>query len=338
MRSAFSRFLSSPYFRVGAGLVISAVTLYLAVRNVGLQDVRRAICQADLRFALLALISVVITLCLKSHRWRMLLSGAGKRVAFIKVCLSFLSAQMLNAFLPLRVGEISRISVIGARGLSHAFVLGTIAVEKALDLIAFSSFLLALLLLMPIPKWMGESGYGLIALTMLIALMVYIIAFHRNRLVKSLDRLIERFPDRVRSFAAEHLYAGLSSMDVFRSRTELLKLALETALIWSVAALTNYLVLLSFNIAVPLEASLLILIALQAGITIPALPGRIGIFEYICVLALGVFGVERTTALSYGILLHVIVYLPVIVLGLISLWYLQLWPAQDRSLRTTNGG
>lgn len=338
MRSALSRFLSSLYFRVGAGLVISAVTLYLAVRNVDFRDVRRVIYQADLRFACLALVSVGFTLSLKIQRWRVLLGAAGGHIDFVKVCLSFLSAQMLNAFFPLRVGEISRISVIGAMGLSHAFVLGTIAVEKVLDLIAFASFLLALLLLVPLPEWMGGSGYGFMALTLLIALMVYIIAFHRGRVVSALDRVIERFPDRVRGFAAEHLRAGFSSLDVLRSRTEFLKLALGTAFIWSVAALTNYLVLLSLGIPVPLEASLLILIALQAGITVPALPGRIGIFEYICVLALGVFGVERTIALSYGILLHVIVFLPVIILGLISFWYLQLWPAQDRSLRTTKGG
>jgi uncharacterized membrane protein YbhN (UPF0104 family) len=68
-----------------------------------------------------------------------------------------------------------------------------------------------------------------------------------------------------------------------------------------------------------LTASLLILIALQAGISIPSVPGRIGIFEYICVLALAVFGVGQSTAFGYGVVLHGLVLLTPILAGLVSL-------------------
>ena len=63
------------------------------------------------------------------------------------------------------------------------------------------------------------------------------------------------------------------------------------------------------------RARLLVLIALQAGISLPSIPGRFGIFEYICVLALGSFGVAQPLALSYGLLLHFVVLVPTTVLG-----------------------
>jgi hypothetical protein len=53
--------------------------------------------------------------------------------------------------------------------------------------------------------------------------------------------------------------------------------------------------------------------------SLPSVPGRIGIFEYLCVLALGVFNIPESTAFSYGILLHVVALLPQTVIGLVFL-------------------
>ena len=38
---------------------------------------------------------------------------------------------------------------------------------------------------------------------------------------------------------------------------------------------------------------LLVLVVLQVGITLPSVPGRIGVFEYLCILSLAVFGVAQ---------------------------------------------
>jgi uncharacterized membrane protein YbhN (UPF0104 family) len=75
------------------------------------------------------------------------------------------------------------------------------------------------------------------------------------------------------------------------------------------------------------QATLLVLIGLMAGIAVPSVPGRIGIFEYICVLALAVFGIKQTQALTYGILLHAVVFLPVLVLGVLALLRLSWKPS-----------
>jgi uncharacterized membrane protein YbhN (UPF0104 family) len=88
--------------------------------------------------------------------------------------------------------------------------------------------------------------------------------------------------------------------------------------------LTNYWVLLALDIQAPLVASLLVLVAVQAGISLPSLPGKIGVFELTCILALEIFRVSRTIALSYGILLHAVVFIPILVPGLISFLYLQI--------------
>ena len=78
----------------------------------------------------------------------------------------------------------------------------------------------------------------------------------------------------------KNAHTGFASLDVFRQPASALKLSLVTASIWSAAVLANYWVLLALDIRAPLAASLLVLIAVQAGISFPSLPGKIGVFEF----------------------------------------------------------
>jgi uncharacterized membrane protein YbhN (UPF0104 family) len=113
---------------------------------------------------------------------------------------------------------------------------------------------------------------------------------------------------------------GLASIHVLADSHKLLRVAFWSVLIWLTAALTNYWVLAALGIVTPPAAALFGLFVLVAGINIPSAPGNIGVFEYLCVLALGVFGVERTAALSFGVLLHVLILLPPALGGLAAIW------------------
>lgn len=312
-------------------MTVSILSLYLASREINLQDVRSAIIQADIGILVVASISVCTNILVKALRWHVLLGPEAIGVGFSKVMMSFTSAQMLNAFFPARVGEINRILVIGAKGPGHAFVLGTVGVEKVLDMISYAFLFFVLLLSIPLPNWVGRSGYLFLVFTFIITTGVVFVTVRRDWITSLLDRILRRISKRFNKTVINQLQLGFSSLNVLRIRSELIKLAFTTSLVWSTALLTNYLVMLAFGIRVSLMAALLILIGLQAGISIPSLPGRIGIFEYICILALGVFGVERSVAFSYGILLHVVVYAPVILLGLPSFWGLHYSESRQRS-------
>ncbi|MBN1148092.1 MAG: flippase-like domain-containing protein [Anaerolineales bacterium] len=317
--------ISSTYFRIGLGVAIGGLCLFLAVRKVEIADVKQVLAQASAGFVALALLSVAINILAKILRWKTLFGATRFKVRLFDLSLVFLSAQMLNALLPARIGEISRVAEIGKAGAGYAFALGTIAIEKALDMLAYALLFLALVLSLPLPGWMGDSGTVIVALAALIIAGILIVAFQRDWVVRTLERGISRLPARAQSLAAEHLLSGLSSLDVLQSRVDLLKLAFWSAVIWGAAVATNYLLLLAFELRLPAPVSLLLLIALQAGVSIPALPGKIGIFEYICVISLELFAISHTTSLSYGILLHAVVYLPIIITGLFSFWLLRLY-------------
>lgn len=316
MKKSLSRFFSSRYFQVGVGLAVSGLSLYLALRNVNLQDVWIAILQADLWYVGLALVSVMLNNLAKAVRWKVLMGAKGQQVHLAKAFVSHLAGQTLNVLFPARVGDLSRAHVVGGMGPGRVFVLGTVMVEKVPDMIAYAFLFLLLMLLIPLPGWLGNSGVSFAIITLVVAIVVFFIAFQRDWLHRILDRRVAWLPENAQSYIADRLRSALSSLDTLKSRRDLFWVTVWTAVIWAAAVWTNHLVLLAFGIYLPLTASVLTLIALQAGITIPSVPGRIGIFEYICVLTLGVFGVGKADALSYGILLHAIVFLPMVILGL----------------------
>ena len=328
------RILSSSLFRFSLGFALSGLSIFLALRKVNISDLQRALSQSDWRFMCFALFSVAINVSMKVLRWKVLLGSSGKEAGCSKISMSFLAAQMLNSFLPVRAGEISRVYVMGRAGIGHAFVLGTIAVEKVMDLIAYSLLFVFLLFMMPLPKWIGASGTTIIVSVILLSAIVFLAAFYRNRLLALLDRLIARAPKRYQPFLFHHLRIGLASLDVLQDQAGRSWLAVSTAIIWGTAVFTNQLVFKSLDIELPATASLLLLIALQAGISIPSLPGKLGIFEYICILVLGLYGIEQALALSYGILLHIIVYLPIILTGILSYWLLEVSYREGKAAST----
>ncbi len=64
------------------------------------------------------------------------------------------------------------------------------------------------------------------------------------------------------------------------------------ALTWGLGAVANWTVLAAFGIP-SAAAALFLLAALMVGGTVPV-PGRLGLFEGICVLSLALFGIRAT--------------------------------------------
>ena len=54
---------------------------------------------------------------------------------------------------------------------------------------------------------------------------------------------------------------------------------------------------------------------LQVGNTAVSVPGNLGVFHYLTVLTLAVYGIDRERALAYAIVLYAVALLPRIALG-----------------------
>jgi len=324
VRRAIRSLILSNYSRLGLILAITAISLYLVMREATLQEIWHVLQQVNWVWIGLALATMLVNILLKAMRWRVLLGQPGENLCFRSIFMSLVAGQYLNMLYPARVGDISRVYVIGGLGAGRAYTLGTVLVEKILDLIAYSSLFLLLVVLMPLPAWVSDSGYTFTLIVLVVCLGVVVMTLRREWFLGLLERMLSWLPGRLLGYTIERLRSGLASLEMLQARGKLYQLAVWTALIWWVAVLTNQLTILALDLSLPIKASILVLILLQAGITIPSVPGRVGVFEAICLVALGMFAVEQATALSFGILLHGVVLMPTLLIGIISSWILGL--------------
>jgi uncharacterized protein (TIRG00374 family) len=334
---ALARWWAKPVVRWGVGVAIGALSLYLALRNISWKEVWQAFQQADWGYMGLALVSVAVGVYAKVIRWQVLLGESGRRIKLSRLVMAHLAGQSLNLIYPARAGDISRVYVIGAMGISRMFLLGTIVLEKLWDMFSYTLVFLLLLLLIPLPGWVSNSAYSVAAVTLIFFLASFVLAYQRAWIVSLAERLIGWLPEKTREQFLERIHAGLTSLEVLQSRKELFWLAFWSTMVWVTAVLNNHLVLLAMRIHLPVTASVLILVALQAGISLPTAPGRLGIFQYICVLTLGIYGIGQALAFSYSVLLHSVALLTILLSGLVCVWILGLSDPKHTPRKSTLG-
>ena len=82
-----------------------------------------------------------------------------------------------------------------------------------------------------------------------------------------------------------------------------------------VLVLANTLLVVLVFVWQSVGAALFIMLVRQLGNIPPAAPGRVGLFEISVIVALAAFGVARTPALCYAVMLHLVTQVPKIIIG-----------------------
>jgi uncharacterized membrane protein YbhN (UPF0104 family) len=76
----------------------------------------------------------------------------------------------------------------------------------------------------------------------------------------------------------------------------------------------------ALDLDLPWSAAGLVVAVTSLSMIIPSSPGYVGVFEQGVILSLGLFAVERETALAYALFVHALIYAIPSLWGLIGLW------------------
>jgi len=141
-------------------------------------------------------------------------------------------------------------------------------------------------------------------------------------------RLVERGVGLVSSYIAhrarEYVDLFLSGLAIvnyrYKHKKDILMVILFSVLVWFVEGMTYYVVSLSFGFNLPLYVSLFTVVIVNLGIMIPSAPGYIATFEFFCISALALFSVEKSVALSFAIVLHIVLFVPITLIGMLYFW------------------
>jgi uncharacterized membrane protein YbhN (UPF0104 family) len=308
--------------QVALGTGLSLIFLWLTFRDVPFSQVVVAFSRADYRFVALALALVLVSPLARAARWRLLYHPDQQGLSCLRLAEVLLIGQMLNIVVPARLGEVARIYFMGkTESQSRARTLGTIAVEKWLDIL----MLLLLVLLVPIfislPPWFRDSRGNLAVFATVFLGAALTLSYGKDRLL-TLMELVSRFlPESWRARTHRATGMALGSLDVLRSPWVGIQLQGWSLLIWALSISVNYIVFLALGLPLSFAAALFLVVVLQVGGAVPSAPGKLGVFHYLCTLALGVFGLEKGAALGCAVLLYFVVFGPPSLLGALFLWW-----------------
>jgi uncharacterized protein (TIRG00374 family) len=295
-------------------IIFSALTIWLSFRGIRLVQLKQAFRGVNYIWILLATGNSLLTVYALGWRWRQLLNPRARLSLGALFRLNIL-AQYANILAPARLGELLRLYLTSKESRAEAgFVLGTMAAERILDVVVFvtgalflsSYFALRSEISLPLSLILGAAG---------LAGLVVLITFKPALFITILAKALFFLPQKWRRPLLDFVQKGLEAFVYFKSPGRTIFILILTLLLILSQALTNYLVFLAFNLKLSFIAAVMIILAIQAGSLPPAAPGKIGVFEYAVILALSLFSLPREQALSYALMLHVVAYLPKIVLG-----------------------
>lgn len=304
------------------GLAISLGCIAWAVLALDWRQVGGALRQAHWSWLLLAAAAVLLRIAVRAARWRSLF--APPRPGYLASLTALLVGQTLNYAAPAWAGDVMRAYMVGWRdGQSKSRALGTVVVDKFLDLALFLCFLALLSLCMELPDWLAlpARALGIMALVGLAVLVLGVVqpAQIERPLKRALRPLPAAWQERGLGLAGR-LLDGLAAL---RSPTMLAQASFWSLWLWGCDTVAHYAALRALGVRLPLLVPLFLSTALRATFAVSAMPGQVAVYEGIVVMSLSLFGgVDPVTAFSVGLLRHVVDFIPpaLITLPMLVLW------------------
>jgi glycosyltransferase 2 family protein len=308
------------------GICISIAALWIAVRNVDLAFVAQRLATSDVRYLAIALAAGSIQVWLRTIRWQLLLPvrSDGTRVQTRRLVPVLLIGYLGNVVLPARLGEVVRTYLVSRReSLDPISVLGTVVLERILDLVALAGFAMIIAIAIGAPAWIVAAA-GVAAALGAVALLVAVVGL--PTIVGSLSRRADpagtrpswlNFPGSGGVLRIANRFSG--GVGGSHRRGTVAIAAVLSLLAWPIDALLVWLVAKSISIDIPLATAALISAAAVLSTAVPSAPGYVGTYELAAASAAQAMGVDGSPAFALAVLAHALTILPAAIAGAICL-------------------
>ena len=312
-------------FKIGIGLVVSTVCLWLAVRQAPFAELGDALGQVNYWWLVVAALAGVVNMWARGCRWRILLAERGTRMEYFWV--QCIGALLTNVF-PLRAGEAGRVVIVNRRlGLPLVQVGASVVLERAVDLGAVLSLLAIMLLVMDVPWAVAAAGLALSAGLVGAWVGVLVLLLLGRRLTGLVETLARRLPSRFEQLALDAWGHVLTALEPLRQPGVVLWVLLWSAVVWLATAAQFWAAIEAVVPGARLLEATFALTATALGVALPSSPGFIGVFQLVGQQALATPFPDRYTpasALLIALLNWATFYVSSSALGLVGLMRLGL--------------
>jgi len=305
------------------GIGISAFFLFLVFRSIDGTKLLAALRTMDSRFLLPAVAATLLSYYLRAYRWKLLLVE-DKQTSMVNLFSATSIGYMANNLLPARVGELVRVYLLGEKeGIDKGTVFASLVLDRLFDGFSVLLILLVTLFTLQLPGDDSEiravlvtGGYLTVAAYLIIIAFLVLLKKQTATTLRIAALLLKPISPRLAELVIPLLSTFIKGIRLSPRPVIILGLVVSSAAIWVFALWPIDLALQSFGIALPLTASLFIMVLLVIAVMVPASPGYIGTYHYACFKALTAFGIGSEQAVSVALVIHALNFFPITLIGL----------------------
>jgi phosphatidylinositol alpha-mannosyltransferase len=308
---------------IGAGAVGGVGLAALALDRIGLEPIGRSLLAATPIWVLVAFALMCGSMLLRAEAWHAILRAAlpGLRVRRRDTARGTMIGVLMSATMPARLGEPSR-ALIVARRLGRMrdrfpVVLGTMVSQTLLNILAL--VVLGSVMFATVGIFRGGEDALVIATLAPVVLLGLVLAtpwlLRRGR--------PSRFQRAQQAAAAARnaMVQVRSGLQVFRRPRLGGWAALMQLSAWAIQWLACYVLLVALGLdeRAGVGAAAAVLFAVNVTAALPVTPSNLGVFQAACVAVLSAYGVGKTDALAYGIILQSVEIATAVAMGMPAL-------------------
>jgi uncharacterized protein (TIRG00374 family) len=295
---------SAKNLRLAAGLAVSVLFGWLALRGVDYQEATAIAWQINLLWLTAGVLLLAVGTAAKASRWQLLFYPV-RSLRWLDLLSAMMVGYLVNTVLPARLGELARVYLVSRTGrAAPAHTLSTIVVERVLDSLTLLIFLVAVMPFLPVPDFIRRAVLTLGLGGLLVFGVMLAMALRADHGLALFSTPLRLAPIRYRAWLTAQLENALSGLEALRTPRVHLAAWGWSLLIWALLGGSIHMVMLAFHLRVPVATAILLVSILNLGMVIPSSPGYIGVYHFLAVQTLGPFGVTPSVAMSFAIILH----------------------------------
>ncbi|HWN99448.1 MAG TPA: lysylphosphatidylglycerol synthase transmembrane domain-containing protein [Blastocatellia bacterium] len=302
---------SMQWVELALGYMLAAVGLIWVLHDFQLGHLRPLVANLRWLWIALAIVCAVTSYICQGARWRLLLKPLGK-ISTLRATQAVYAGLFTNEILPMRMGELVRAYLV-SRWTAAKFVavIPSMVAERLFDALWLAVGIGLTAVLVPLPRDLLRVadllGAGVVIAA---AVLCYFI------LRPPKPHRFSSGPLRFASLLVEGLSSGLQGI----AGTRAFYLSLIGSLLPLVfEALAFWLVMLGCSLHLSFWVGVAVYLIVRLGTAVPNAPANVGSYQFFTVVGLTLFGVDKTAATGFSLVVFVLLTLPLLILGFMAM-------------------
>jgi uncharacterized protein (TIRG00374 family) len=274
----------------------------------------RQIANVSWKWVVLGMACDILSYGIQALRWKFLLAPFGK-VRLSRSIRAVYSGLFANLVFPLRPGEVLRSYLLSnSEDITIGRILGSVGVERFVDLVIATAALAVVSLFVELPRRFQRVADTLAIVTLVLLTIVALVILYLEIKLGSNpapDGKGRRLPGKFMAVLTDLHAIGTSPSFYAAVLTSLLMPFCQVVGLWAMMR--------SYGLSLSLLAAVVVLLIINLGVSLPNAPANVGSYQFFCVLGLGIFDVEKTSATGFSIFAFLALTLPLAFLGFAAL-------------------